>query len=310
MRGGWPEIAARSNRLPKTLSSEAAAPAGSRTLAAAAFALLAFASNSILCRMALRETSIDPASFTSVRMITGAITLWLLVRLKTGSFQLGGDLRSAAALLVYAVGFSFAYVGLTAGTGALLLFGAVQLIMISAGLIAGERIHPRTAIGWTLAAAGVLILLFPGITAPPLREAACMLCAGVAWGVYSLRGRRSRDPLRDTSGNFVRAVPVALLVSALWWSHRSWDATGAAYAALSGSLASGLGYAAWYAALPRMTAVAAGNAQLSVPVIAALAGVVLFGEPITARLAIASLLVLGGIAIALRPQKPARDARR
>jgi drug/metabolite transporter (DMT)-like permease len=128
--------------------------------------------------------------------------------------------------------------------------------------------------------------------------------------VYSLRGRRSRDPLRDTSGNFVRAVPVALLISALWWAHRSWDTTGAWYAALSGSLASGLGYAAWYTALPRMTAVAAGNAQLSVPVIAALGGVVLFGEPITARLAVASALVLGGIAIALRPQRVACDAVR
>jgi DNA-binding NarL/FixJ family response regulator/drug/metabolite transporter (DMT)-like permease len=211
---------------------------------------------------------------------------------------------------VYAVGFSFAYVGLTTGTGALLLFGAVQLIMISAGLIAGEQLRPQSAIGWMIAAAGVLILLFPGITAPPLREAGSMLCAGIAWGVYSLRGRRSRDPLRDTSGNFVRAVPVALLISALWWAHRSWDTTGAWYAALSGSLASGLGYAAWYTALPRMTAVAAGNAQLSVPVIAALGGVVLFGEPITARLAVASALVLGGIAIALRPQRVACDAVR
>jgi drug/metabolite transporter (DMT)-like permease len=253
--------------------------------------------------MALRDTSIDPASFTSVRLVTGAMTLWLLVRMKSGSFRLGGDWVSAAALLVYAVGFSFAYVSVTTGTGALLLFGAVQLIMISAGLIAGERICPKTAIGWTVAAVGVIILLLPGISAPPLREAAMMLCAGIAWGVYSLRGRQSKEPLSDTSGNFARAAPVALLISAVWWSHRSWDASGVLYAALSGSLASGLGYAAWYAALPRMTVVAASNAQLSVPVIAALAGVALFGEPITLRLVVSSILVLGGIALAVRPSR-------
>jgi drug/metabolite transporter (DMT)-like permease len=274
-----------------------------RTAIAAVFALLAFASNSVLCRMALRDTSIDPASFTSVRLVTGAMTLWLLVRMKMGSSRLGGDWSSAAALLVYAVGFSFAYVNVTTGTGALLLFGAVQLIMISAGLIAGERIGLHTALGWMLAAAGVVILLIPGVSAPPLREAALMLCAGIAWGVYSLRGRRSKEPLCDTSGNFARATPIALLVSALWWAHRSWDASGVLYAALSGSLASGLGYAAWYAALPRMTVVAASNSQLSVPVIAALAGVALFGEPITPRLVVSSILVLGGIALAVRPSK-------
>jgi drug/metabolite transporter (DMT)-like permease len=281
-----------------------------RTATAAVFALLAFASNSVLCRMALRDTSIDPASFTSVRLVTGAMTLWLLVRMKSGSFRLGGDWVSAAALLVYAVGFSFAYVSVTTGTGALLLFGAVQLIMISAGLIAGERICPKTAIGWTLAAAGVVILLLPGISAPPLREAAMMLCAGIAWGVYSLRGRQSKEPLSDTSGNFARAAPVALLISAVWWSHRSWDAPGVLYAALSGSLASGLGYAAWYAALPRMTVVAASNAQLSVPVIAALAGVALFGEPITLRLVVSSILVLGGIALAVRPSRVSASTSR
>ena len=258
--------------------------------------------------MALRDASIDPASFTSVRLATGALTLWALMRMKSGDFRLGGDWRSAAALLIYAVGFSFAYVSITTGTGALLLFGAVQLIMISAGLIAGERIRPATAIGWILAAAGVIILLMPGISAPPLPQAAMMLCAGIAWGVYSLRGRRSKEPLCDTAGNFVRAAPVALLISAVWWAHRSWDASGILYAALSGSLASGLGYAAWYAALPRMTVVAASNAQLSVPVIAALAGVALFAEPITPRLIVSSILVLGGIALAVRPP-PASASR-
>ncbi|HET9390819.1 MAG TPA: DMT family transporter [Steroidobacteraceae bacterium] len=272
----------------------------SRFAIAAALAMVAFASNSILCRMALRGTAIDPASFTSVRLVTGALTLWLLVRVGRGGLAWAGDWGSALALLVYAVTFSFSYVGLTAGTGALLLFGAVQLIMIASGLIAGERVTVPLGVGWALAAAGVAILIFPGISAPPARDAGLMICAGFAWGVYSLRGRRSKDALRDTAGNFVRAAPGALLVSALWWAHRSWDTEGIILAALSGAIASGLGYAAWYTALPRLSAIAAGNAQLSVPVIAAFGGVLLFGEAITARLAIASVLVLGGIALALR----------
>ncbi|MGH8137474.1 MAG: DMT family transporter [Steroidobacteraceae bacterium] len=272
----------------------------SRFAIAAVLAMLAFASNSILCRMALGGTHIDPATFTSVRLVTGAATMWILVRMSRGRLGKAGDWGSAFALLVYAVAFSFAYVGVTTGTGALLLFGAVQLIMISAGLIAGERFNPRIALGWILAAAGVAILVFPGVTAPPLREAVMMLGAGVAWGVYSLRGRRSDDALRDTAGNFVRAAPGALLISAILWTHRSWDPAGAILAALSGSLASGLGYAAWYTALPRLSAIAAGNAQLSVPVIAAFGGVVLFGEAVTPRLMVSSVLVLGGIALALR----------
>jgi len=267
---------------------------------AAALAMVAFASNSILCRMALRGTAIDPASFTSVRLVTGAVTMWALVRVTRGGLARAGDWGSALALLVYAVTFSFSYVGLTAGTGALLLFGAVQLIMIAAGLIAGERISARLALGWALAAAGVAILILPGVSAPPALDAALMICAGIAWGVYSLRGRRSSNALRDTAGNFVRAAPGALLVSAFWWAHRSSDTEGILLAVLSGAIASGLGYAIWYTALPRLSAIAAGNAQLSVPVIAAFGGVLLFGEAITLRLSIASVLVLGGIALALR----------
>ena len=244
------------------------------------FALLAFAANSILCRMALRDTSIDPASFTSVRIVAGAITLWILVRLGNRRASVAGTWISSFALLAYAIAFSFAYVAVTAGTGALLLFGAVQLIMISAGLAAGERIDFS------------------------------MLCAGAAWGVYSLRGRRSSDPLRDTAGNFARAVPGALLISAIMWRHSSLDRTGMALAALSGSLASGVGYAAWYTALPRLRAIAAANLQLSVPLITSLAGVVLFAEPITVRLASASVLLLGGIALATRHSIKSRAGSR
>ena len=264
---------------------------------AAILAMVAFAANSVLCRMALRGTAIDPATFMSVRLVTGAVTLWVIVRLTRGRLGGAGDWGSAAALLAYAVPFSFAYVGLTAGTGALLLFGAVQMVMVAAGLLKGERFNAFSAAGWLLAIAGVVVLLAPGVSAPPARDAVLMVIAGSAWGIYSLRGRSSRDALRDTAGNFVRAAPGALLLSALLWGQHSWDAGGALLAALSGSVASGLGYAAWYTALPRLSAIAAANLQLSVPVIAAFGGVLLFAEPITWRLAFASAMVLGGIAI-------------
>jgi drug/metabolite transporter (DMT)-like permease len=283
----------------------------SRAIAAALFALLCFAANSVLCRMALRQPHIDPASFTSVRLAAGAVTLWLLGRLRTrGQPGRSGSWWSALALFGYAIAFSFAYLGLTAGTGALLLFGAVQVVMIAAGFFAGERIVAGTAVGWLLAVAGLALLLLPGIAAPPPVDALCMLFAGAAWGVYSLRGRGSTDALGDTAGNFARAVPAALLISALLWSRRAADAQGVILAALSGSIASGLGYAAWYTALPRLGAIAAANAQLAVPVIAALAGVALFGEPITLRLVASTVLVLGGTALALHQNLARRAARR
>jgi drug/metabolite transporter (DMT)-like permease len=281
----------------------------SRAVAAAAFALLAFAANSILCRMALRQAHIDPASFTTVRLVSGALTLWLLVRIGGKRSGAGGSWGSALALLAYAIAFSFAYVGLTAGTGALLLFGAVQVVMIAVGFVGGERIDRTIAAGWLLAVVGLVLLLRPGIAAPPALEASFMLLAGIAWGIYSLRGRSSTDALADTAGNFLRSVPATLLISALYFAHRSADPEGLLLAALSGAIASGLGYAAWYSALPRLGAIAAANAQLSVPVIAALAGVVLFDEPITLRLALSSLLVLGGTALAVRRTLALRMAR-
>lgn len=281
-----------------------------RAAAAVGFALLCFAANSVLCRMALRSAHIDPASFTGIRLASGAVTLWLLVQLGRRRLQTpGGSWWSALALLVYAVPFSFAYVGLTAGTGALLLFGAVQVVMLAAGFLAGERIDRLLILGWLTAVAGLILLLLPGIAAPPTREAFLMLIAGVAWAVYSLHGRGSKDALGDTAGNFVRSAPGALLLSAFLVTRHSADPAGVALAALSGAVASGLGYAAWYTALPRLGAIAAANTQLAVPVIAALAGVALFDEPITARLLAAAVLVLGGTALAVRRSLALRPAR-
>lgn len=274
----------------------------SRVAVATALAMIAFAANSVLCRMALRGTHIDPATFTTVRLVTGAVTMWGLLRIMRGPLSVAGSgsWASALTLVLYAIAFSFAYVGLSAGTGALLLFGTVQLVMISGGLLGGERMRVGIALGWGIAAAGVVVLLLPGVSAPPLRAAALMVFAGIFWALYSLQGRRSGDALRDTAGNFVRSAPATLLVSALLWSQRSWDSHGAALAVLSGAIASGVGYVIWYTVLPRLSAIAAGNAQLSVPVIAAFGGVMLFGESLTPRLLISAVLVLGGIALALR----------
>jgi drug/metabolite transporter (DMT)-like permease len=259
-------------------------------------ALVAFAGNSLLCRAALAHGGIDAASFTLVRLFSGAVALAMLVRLRT-HVSGHGDWRSALALFAYAAGFSYAYLKLTAATGALLLFGAVQATMIARGLWLGERLRPLQLIGLLLACGGLVGLVLPGLSAPPLSGALLMLAAGIAWGVYSLRGRGAGDPLRVTAGNFLRAVPMAVLLALLLVDRTSMTTAGIGYAVLSGALASGVGYAIWYAALPFLRATTAATVQLGVPVIAALGGVVLLDEPLTLRLLLASAAILGGIAL-------------
>jgi len=271
-----------------------------RTIGLTALALLAFAGNSILCRMALGGTLIDPAGFTAVRLGSGALGLWLLVAFRSrGLPRLAGQWGSAAALFVYAAAFSLAYVSLSAGTGALILFGAVQLTMILAGLRAGERPRPAEWIGLALALLGIFVLVRPGLTAPEPTGSALMAAAGVAWGVYSLRGRSSKEPLRTTAGNFLLTVPAAAVLVLLAGGAGTWTAPGALLAAASGALASGAGYAIWYAALPGLTATRAALVQLLVPVLAAGGGVALLSETIPLRLPIAAALVLGGVALAV-----------
>lgn len=262
-------------------------------------AMIAFAGNSVLCRLALAHTSIDAASFTTVRIVAGALTLWLIVSLRDRTTAVAGNWPSAFALFAYAAAFSFAYVSLTAATGALLLFGAVQATMIGYGLWRGERLSRQQVIGLALALAGLVGLLLPGLTAPSPGGALLMIGAGVAWGIYSLRGRGAGDPTRVTAGNFIRAVPFALIVSVLMLSRTTLDSAGLIYAVLSGALASGIGYAIWYTALRGLSATNAATVQLSVPVIAALGGVALLGEPVTLRLAITSAAILGGVAIVI-----------
>jgi drug/metabolite transporter (DMT)-like permease len=256
-------------------------------------AMIAFAANSVLCRIALKETVIDPASFTAIRLSSGAVMLWLLVRMRSGTRVGSGNWPSALALFAYAACFSFAYVSLPAATGALLLFGAVQVTMMGHGLWKGERLQGWQVFGFVLAFAGLVGLLLPGLSAPPLHGAALMLGSGIAWGIYSLRGRGAGDPTGVTAGNFLRATPIALAMALAMPGRSSPDAAGVMYAIASGALASGIGYAIWYAALPKLKATTAATVQLSVPLIAALGGIAFLAEPL------ASIAILGGIAMVI-----------
>ncbi|WP_273024547.1 DMT family transporter [Rheinheimera sp.] len=260
-------------------------------------ALLAFAGNSLLCRMALAHTGMDAASFTTVRLISGALVLWLLVVLRSGSSQVQGSWLSALALFVYAAGFSFAYLQLNTGVGALILFGAVQSGMIGYGLCRGERFSARQWLGLLLACAGLTGLLLPGLSAPPLMGSVLMLTAGFAWAVYSLRGKGAANPLQVTAGNFIRTLPMTLLLSVVLFGQLSFDNNGILYAVLSGALTSGVGYAIWYSVLPQLKATTAATVQLTVPVLAAIAGILILSEPLTQRLILASVAILGGIAL-------------
>ncbi|PKO84342.1 MAG: EamA family transporter [Betaproteobacteria bacterium HGW-Betaproteobacteria-11] len=274
-----------------------------RTVLLTALTMLAFAGNSLLCRLALKDTAIDAASFTTVRLVSGALALWLLVRLRQGAQPLAGNGWSACALFVYAAGFSFAYLSLPAATGALLLFGAVQATMIGYGYWRGERFSAMRSAGFLLAVTGLIGLLLPGLSAPPLPGALLMLAAGISWGIYSLRGKGGGDPTRATAGNFLRAVPFAVVLSVIFWPQTRLDASGFLLAVASGALTSGLGYALWYAVLPALAASTAATVQLSVPVIATVGAVFWLNEAVSARLVLASLAVLGGIALVIRGRR-------
>jgi len=265
--------------------------------------MVAFAANSILCRQALDTTPIDPATFTLIRLVSGAATLWLIVRVRTGSTASAGHWTAAFSLFAYAAAFSFAYVSLGAGTGALILFGSVQATMILYGLLRGERFTVLQTAGFLLALGGLAALLLPGVTAPDWTGAILMIVAGIAWGAYSLMGRASSRPIETTAGNFLRATVFGALLSAVAFGMFTWDARGALLAVLSGAVASGLGYAIWYTVLPALRATQAATVQLSVPVIAAIGGVLLLSEHLSLRLVLCSIAILGGIALVLHARR-------
>ncbi|BBP96430.1 hypothetical protein BSFA1_15590 [Burkholderia sp. SFA1] len=274
---------------------------GARIAMLTALAMLAFAGNSLLCRLALKGTQIDAASFTLVRIAAAALVLSVILMARAGgarqAFRHAGSWASALALIGYAAAFSFAYVRLAAGTGALLLFGAVQATMIGYSIAIGERLAAMQWLGLSLALAGLVWLVLPGLAAPDPLSSALMIVAGIGWGVYSLRGRGQAEPVAATAGNFVRALPFAAALSAAAFAHARFDAAGFAYAAASGALTSGLGYVIWYAALKGLKPAIAATVQLSVPVITAAGGVLLLGETLGARLVASSVAILGGIAL-------------
>ena len=288
------------------MSKVARRTVGLDALLLAAVAMLAFAGNSLLCRLALRPRAIDPTSFTLLRVASGALVLSLLcARRGARATVQAGSWRSALALAGYAVAFALAYVALDAATGTLVLFGAVQVTMLAWGLAHGER-PPRLAwIGFAAATAGLALLLLPGVSAPDPAGLALMAVAGISWGVYSLRGRGTADPVAATASNFLRASPMCLLASAVAWPfampHIGLD--GAVLAVASGAITSGLGYVIWYAAVRSLSATQAAMAQLTVPVLAAVGGVVFLDEALTTRLLLAAVLVLGGAALAVAARR-------
>ena len=262
--------------------------------------MIAFAANSLLCRMALKETSIDAASFTTLRLLAGAAMLWLLMRAQRQAPLQHGSWRSALALFLYAVTLSYAYRTINTGAGALMLFGAVQATMLIAGFLAGERLRGWQTVGFVAAVSGLLVLVLPGVEAPALGDALLMLASGVAWGVYSLWGRGQPHPAAATAGNFLRAVPFTLLLSLLALPWMNLDMRGITYAVLSGAVTSALGYVLWYRVLQHMRAMTASTVQLSAPVLAALGGIAFLGEALTRDLLIASVLIIGGIWLVLQ----------
>jgi drug/metabolite transporter (DMT)-like permease len=273
----------------------------SRTILLTTLTMIAFASNSLLNRMALGAGAIDPVSYTTVRLFSGAVMLFLIASLQRESGQpiLRGSWVSAAFLFLYAITFSFAYQSLSAGAGALILFGSVQVTMIVLALRGGERPQPWEWMGLFLALGGLVYLVFPGIKAPSLLGSTLMTIAGIAWGFYTIRGRGSQSPLAVTAGNFIYAVPMALVALAVSFGNISISSNGIFLAMVSGALASGVGYVIWYAALRGLTTTRAAMVQLSVPVIAAWGGVLFLAEHVSVRLLIAGVLILGGITMAL-----------
>lgn len=275
-------------------------PLTGRTVLFTAVAMVAFAANSLLCRLALGQGLIDAATFTSVRVISGA-TMLCLILLARGDLSGGKkvDWRAAAMLFTYMVFFSFAYISLSAGTGALILFGAIQLTMFIVALREGEYFSYVSWVGLVLAVLGLGYLVSPGLTAPDPVGAVLMAISGVAWGIYSLLGRGAANPLQATAANFTYSVPLVLIVSLVFINDYSSSFGGLALAIASGAITSGCGYVIWYAALPGLTTTRAATVQLSVPVIAAIGGVIFISEAITLRLLLSSVATLGGVAIVL-----------
>lgn len=271
----------------------------------ASLAMLAFAANSILCRIALNGGFIDPASFTSLRLFSGALVLAIFFFGKGDTFQISSlrpNLVPGMMLFVYAACFSFAYVDLSVGAGALILFGMVQLTMVTVGTVNGERQSVVTILGMLIALGGLVYFLLPGATTPSLSGALLMGLSGIAWGIYSLLGRRAADPVLNTARNFAVATPLALILGLFHLTELSLSLSGIALAITSGAAASAMGYIIWYRVLPELRTATASTIQLSVPVLAALIAIIFMGETVTQRFVIATITILGGIWMTIKPR--------
>lgn len=268
-----------------------------KTVSCTLFALIAFAGNSVLCRMALGDSTIDPPSFTVVRLLSGIVMLMIVLKFtaRTKRSFANGSWISAFMLFLYAIAFSFAYISLDTGTGALVLFGAVQMTMVFISFMRGNRMHISEWVGILIAVTGFVYLVLPSVTTPTFLGFVLMSAAGIAWGIYTLNGRTSMDPLRDTAFNFARTIPfiIALALLAIPSIHLS--AEGVMLAVFAGGIASGIGYTIWYVALGGLSATEAAVVQLLVPVIAAVGGLVFLSEAMTVRLVLAAVMILGGI---------------
>jgi len=268
-----------------------------RTFMYTAFALIAFATNSVICRSALGHSTIDPASFTTLRLVSGVVVLWALARIfkkKTG-VKNSGSWGSATMLFLYAITFSYAYVNLSVSTGALILFGSVQATMILMGLWNGERPRVFEWLGLTIALAGLVYMVLPGLEAPPLSGVFLMTTAGISWGVYSIRGRGVNNPVAVTEDNFLRSVPFVFASSLFFLPSLEISKEGMFLAILSGGFTTAMGYVLWFSAIRNLTATRAASVQLFVPVIAAIGGVLFLSESITFRLILSTVLIVGGI---------------
>ena len=262
-----------------------------------ALAMTAFAANSILCRLALGEQQIDAGSFTVIRLLSGAATFLFLLMFtdKNKPILEHGSWPASLMLFAYAITFSFAYLMLDTATGALILFGVVQLTMITANLFAGMKMRLSEWLGVFLSLAGFVYLVLPQVSRPSILGTCLMALAGISWGMYTLFGKQSKDPLRDTASNFIRTLPLLVILAIASFSYIEMSALGATLAVVSGVFASALGYALWYKVLNHLTTIEASVVQLSVPVLAAIGGLAFLDEPISLRLMFASMLVLGGI---------------
>lgn len=269
------------------------------TIVLTGLALIAFAANSVLCRLALGEQAIDASSFTVIRLLSGAVVLLAILRVNNNktATQAKGSWSSSLMLFLYALTFSFAYITLDTGTGALILFGSVQITMILLSIISGQRLHTAEWVGVSLSFVGFVYLILPGVTTPSINGFMLMAVAGVSWGIYTLKGRNSANPLMDTAYNFLRTIPFVTILAVLAIKQVHYSPFGILYAVLSGAIASGIGYAIWYRALAGLSTTQAAVVQLLVPVIAAFGGVVFVSEAVTLRLIISAILVLGGIFI-------------